>query len=240
MARAYLLITLCVLAGCPESPPGGGDDLAGADLSVTGDLAGGVPTMSFFITSMGGSGNLGGLTGADARCTQLAEAAGVMGRTWHAYLSNANPAVNARDRIGTGPWYNAKGVKIADDVDALHDPDLSNGRNNVRGDTALDERGAVVPGRTLGRDGGAANEHDIVTGSDAMGRLPTDGACAANNCTCNDWMSAGAGRARVGHFDRDGGGTAPMSWNSAHESSGCSQANFVSTGGNGRIYCFAL
>ena len=188
--------------------------------------------MSFFITSVGsGDGaNLGGLAGADAHCATLASAAGSRGKTWRAYLSAhgtaSTPPVNARDRIGFGPWYNVNGVEIASNVNNLHGP-----RNNLNKQTALTENGTVVNGR-----GDTPNQHDILTGSTLDGRLVEDG----SNHTCNNWTSNDQGTAHVGHFDRTGGGQNPTSWNSAHGSRGCSQEDLVGTGGNGYFYCFAI
>ena len=186
------------------------------------------PPLGFFITSVGsGDGaNLGGLSGADAHCQKLAAAVGAGSRTWRAYLSgteNGKP-VNARDRIGSGPWANAKGVVIAQNVAELH------GENKLTKETQLTEKGAVVNGR-----GDTPNMHDMLTGSNLDGTAFTDG----TDHTCNNWTSNGAGSAQVGHHDRQGGGTNPTSWNSAHPSKGCSQANLVATGGNGLFYCFA-
>lgn len=187
--------------------------------------------MNFFITSAG-SGNgadLGGLAGADQLCQALAGAAGAGHRTWRAYLSaraSDNAAVNARDRIGGGPWYNARGVLVARDLDDLHGDD-----NNLGKQTSLDENGATVNGR-----GDRPNMHDILTGSRLDGTLsPGD-----TDTTCSNWTSSGEGSALVGHHDRTGGGSNPTSWNSAHGSRGCSQSNLVSTGGNGLFYCFAI
>jgi hypothetical protein len=194
--------------------------------------------MSFFITSAGsGKGaDLGGLAGADAHCQRLASAAGAGAKTWRAYLSvpgafpsagNAGtPSVNARDRIGSGPWYNAKGQLIARDLNQLH-----NG-NNLNKETALDEKGGMVKGR-----GDQPNEHDILTGSRA------DGTAFApqTDTTCKAWTSSTEGSAIVGHHDRTG----PLpenwakSWNFSHQSAGCSQEALVRTGGFGRFYCFA-
>ena len=194
------------------------------------------PPMSFFVTSAGpgDGGNLGGLAGADAHCQMLATAAGAGNRTWRAYLSatvaggrGAPPqaAVNARDRIGTGPWFNANGALIASNRDDLHMD-----RNNIRKPTAVDENGDEVNGV-----GDQPNMHDILTGSDSMGRAATG---AANVVTCNNWTSnAETDRTIVGHHDRLGGGSA--SWNATHSSAGCSQENLVQTGGNGLFYCFA-
>ena len=188
-------------------------------------------TMGFFITSAG-SGNgadLGGLAGADQHCARLAEAMGVSGRTWKAYLSSpaaaGRPAVNARDRIGNGPWYNAKGVMVASDVAMLH------GDANLLGkENSLNEKGEIVNGR-----GDTPNMHDILTGSTLDGRASSD----TTDTTCRNWTSSGEGRALVGHHDRIGGGTNPTSWNSAHGSRGCSLPNLQSSGGNGLFYCFA-
>lgn len=191
--------------------------------------------MGFFITSVGPGtgGNLGGLAGADKHCQDLAAAAGAGGRTWRAYLSAAaaagQPPVNARDRIGNGPWYNAKGVLIAASVADLHG-DNQRDSNNIRKPTALDEKGAEVKGV-----GDQPNQHDILTGSDSHGRIPIG---AAATLTCNNWTSnADTERTIVGHHDRLGGANA--SWNAVHASAGCSQPALVKTGGNGLFYCFA-
>jgi hypothetical protein len=189
-------------------------------------------TMSFFITSAGkGDGaNLGGLAGADAHCKQLADASGVTGKTWRAYLSAkaaaGQPGVNAKDRIGAGPWYNAKGVMVARNVADLHSEASKLGK-----ESSLTEKGAEVPGR-----GNAPNHHDILTGSLMDGTLSPD----TTDTTCNNWTSNSTGAAYLGHHDRLGGGANPTSWNSAHLSRGCSQQNLVSTGGNGYFYCFAI
>jgi hypothetical protein len=185
--------------------------------------------MSFFVTSVGkGDGaNLGGLAGADAHCKALASAVGRGNAEWRAYLSaaaaNGQPQVNARDRIGKGPWYNAKGVAIAWNVDDLHED-----RNNIRKPTALNEKGEEVNGV-----GNQPNMHDMLTGSDSMGRLVPGNAA---NTTCNNWTSNGMGSAMLGHHDRLGGPNA--SWNSVHASRGCSQQDLVGTGGAGLFYCF--
>ncbi len=190
--------------------------------------------MGFFITSVGpGDGaNLGGLEGADRHCQTLAQAVGAGDRVWRAYLSTVagggQLAVNARDRIGTGPWYNATGQIIAANVAELHG-DLERDRNNIRKPTALNERGEPVNGV-----GDQPNQHDILTGSDSHGRSMLG---AANTTTCGNWTSNGEGRAMVGHHDRLGGANA--SWNAVHLSSGCSQQNLVATGGAGLFFCFA-
>ena len=189
--------------------------------------------MSFFITSAGpGDGaNLGGLKGADAHCQKLAAAAGAGNRTWHAYLSTSasgnEQAVNARDRIGQGPWRNAKGVVIAQNVADLHSEN-----NKLTKETQLTEKGEVVSGR-----GDTPNKHDILTGSQLDG---TAFAADAGDKTCRNWTSNGEGSAQVGHHDRQGGGQNPNSWNSAHGSKGCSQENLRGTGGDGLFYCFAV
>ncbi|MCA1791656.1 MAG: hypothetical protein LC667_17930 [Thioalkalivibrio sp.] len=189
--------------------------------------------MSFFITSvgMGDGANLGGLEGADGHCQTLAEAAGAGSRIWRAYLSTVAAAgrlaVNARDRIGSGPWYNANGQIIAANVADLHG-DLERDRNNIRKPTALDESGDLVLGV-----GDQPNQHDILTGSDSHGRALLG---APETTTCNNWTSNEEGRAMVGHHDRLGGANA--SWNAVHLSRGCSQESLVGTGGAGLFYCF--
>jgi hypothetical protein len=182
--------------------------------------------MGFFITSVGsGKGaDLGGLEGADKHCQQLAAAAGAGGRTWRAYLSagGAKP-VHAKDRIGTGPWTNAKGVVVATSVADLHSDN-----NKLSKENSLTEKGEVVNGR-----GDKPNRHDILTGSGPDGTL-MDGQ------TCNNWTSSTDGTAIVGHHDRVGGGSAPTSWNSSHPTKGCSQEALIGTGGDGLFYCFAV
>jgi hypothetical protein len=194
--------------------------------------------MSFFVTSVGaGSGaNLGGLAGADAHCQKLAVASGrdgAAGKTWHAYLSTQGAgAVNARDRIGSGPWYSSRGARIAQNVGDLHGDTIEQARlgNNLSRSTVLTEKQTPINGA-----GDTPNTHDILTGSQPDGRAYTDAA----DHTCGNWTSGaeGAGAAQLGHFDRTGGGN--TSWNSAHPSRGCSQPNLVSTGGAGYLYCFA-
>ena len=193
--------------------------------------------MTFFVTSAGsGDGaKLGGLAGADQICQTRAQAAGAGNHTWHAYLSTqasgGQPAVNARDRIGAGPWYNAKGARIAKDVGDLHGDTLDQARlgSNLGKQTALTEKGALNNGV-----GDTPNTHDMLTGSQPDGRAFTDGM----DHTCGNWTSNGTGTAQLGHSDRNGGGN--NSWNSAHPSRGCSQDNLVSTGGAGLFYCFAI
>lgn len=219
LTRALSLASLAALTACAAGPSSG--------------------PMTFFVTSVGsGKGaDLGGLAGADAHCQKLATAAGAGGRTWRAYLStpgtfpggsnpNGLPSVNARDRIGAGPWYNAKGQLIARDLTQLHDGNL------LSKTTALDEMGNPVKGR-----GDNPNEHDMLTGSRA------DGTAFApqTDTTCKAWTSSGEGSAIVGHHDRSG----PLpenwatSWNFSHQSAGCSQEALIRTGGAGRFYCFA-
>ncbi len=187
--------------------------------------------MSFFITSAGpGNGAaLGGLAGADQHCQTLAEAVGAGNRTWRAYLSTSasggQAAVNAGDRIGEGPWYNAEGVRVARDIAELH------GDNNLTKETVLTEKSEMINGR-----GDDPNRHDILTGSKSDGTaFPGDA-----DTTCQNWTGGGEGSARVGHHDRTGGGDDGSSWNSAHGSRGCSQENLQGTGGDGLFYCFAI
>ena len=201
------------------------------------------PAMSFFIAANPtGTGNLGGIAGADQICQNAAAGAGgtSFNHTWHAYLSQeqrgAAPRLNARDRIGTGPWYNAKGQLIASDVADLHG-DQQRDRNNIQRATALDARGNEIPG----------NEHDILTGSDPDGRAFVDG----YDHTCNNWTSDAMtlpqanpnvppdrARAMLGHMDRSGGQN--VSWNAAHLSQGCGKQALINTGGAGRLYCFSI
>jgi hypothetical protein len=207
----------------PGAPPQGGRGPAGP------------PT--FFVTSVGkGDGaNLGGLAGADAHCSMLAQQAGLQpgaGRTWRAYLSttaaNGQPAVNARDRIGAGPWYNARGAMIANNVADLHG-DVQRDRNAINKLNALTEKGMPVNGV-----GDMPNQHDMLTGSDSTGRA----IAGSMDTTCSTWTSnSEMGSAMLGHHDRLGGQN--TSWNSTHASRGCSQPNLVATGGAGLFYCFA-
>jgi hypothetical protein len=191
------------------------------------------PAMTFFVTSVGkGNGaDLGGLDGADAHCAALAKAAGSTQSNWRAYLSTTAPGgeagVNARDRIGKGPWHNAKGVLIARNVEELHSD-----ANNVTKQTALTEKGEGVSGR-----GDTVNMHDILTGSDPQGMYST----AGGDTTCGNWTNRGEGSAIVGHHDRVGlKDTRHMkSWNSSHGSRGCSQDQLKASGGAGLFYCFA-
>ena len=177
----------------------------------------------FFVTSSGSGsgGDLGGLAGADKRCQTLAAATGAGNRQWRAYLSTTGQgSVNARDRIGRGPWYNVKGVLIAQNVEQLHTD-----KANINNETALDEKGSPINSQ------GGPNRHDMLTGSTTAG--------VATDMTCNNWTSSSTGQATVGHHDRLARGTPGSPWNSAHPSKGCSQDNLVATGGAGLFYCFA-
>jgi hypothetical protein len=204
-----------VTEAAPESVPMGGAK------SVT----------RFFVTGkgLGNGGNLGGLSGADAHCQALATAEGSGDHTWRAYLSTSatadQPAVNARDRIGKGPWYNALGDRIASNLEQLH------GDNSINKDNAVTPRADPVSGV-----GDAVNMHDILTGSRPDGTAFP----ATDELTCGNWTSSTMGRAQVGHHDRAGQGDGASSWNSAHPSSGCSQQALQSTGGAGLFYCFAI
>lgn len=209
--------------------------IAGAVAALgTANIAQSQNAMTFFVTSSGpGKGaDLGGLEGADRHCASLAQAAGAGGKTWHAYLSTQGAgAVNAKDRIGKGPWLNAKGVTIAKDVADLH-----GASNNLNKETALSEKGDVINGR-----GDTPNRHDIITGSQSDGTA----FAAGEDRTCGNYTKSGAGAVMVGHHDRKGlNESAPMlSWNSSHPSrgadGGCSQNDLKSTGGDGLLYCFA-
>jgi hypothetical protein len=201
-------------------------------------VAAGVPaqaqqanTMTFFVTSNGpGKGaDLGGLQGADAHCAKLAQAAGSSGKTWHAYLSTqGDGAVNARDRIGKGPWTNAKGVVVAKSIDDLHSD-----KNNLTKQTSLSEKGEIINGL-----GDKPNRHDALTGSTADGKAFP----AGEDRTCKNWTSGTQGSAMLGHIDRVGPRDEPplRSWNSSHPSRGCTQDDLKSTGGDGLMYCFAV
>jgi len=236
--RALCTAAICVAPGCSDddkegskSDSGGGGDEDGGGEADAGDGAapGQGSMLSFFVSSdTDADGNLGGLDGADARCQRLAEAVGAGDRTWRAYLSaeNGGTPIHARDRIGSGPWYNAKGELVAADLDALH-------ARTGDADVFLDENGAKVNGQWEGSP--TPNQHDVLTGSDASGHLIA-------GKTCSDWTSAEAGlNARVGHTDGLGPGRNDMppysSWQSSHENQSCS--NTSPLGGAGKIYCFA-
>jgi hypothetical protein len=202
-----LTIAVCVALTAPASAP----------VAAQGQ------SMSFFVSSTGSGmgGNLGGLAGADKHCQTLAAKAGAGTRTWRAYLSTSMPDVNARERIGSGPWHNAKGVQIAPNVAELHSD-----KANINSDTALDEQGRPINSQ------GAPNRHDILTGSTVEG--------TATTMTCQNWTSSAADHsAMTGHHDRLTFGKPGSPWNSAHPSKGCSQENLIGTGGAGLIYCFA-
>ena len=208
--------------------------LGSAAVLAQGQPAGPQHPMTFFIaTAVPGTGNLGGLAGADRICQNLAQAVGAGNHTWHAYLSQQQqgnePAINARGRIGPGPWYNAKGALIASNAGDLHG-DNQRDRNNIQKANSLDEKGNV-----LKSFGDMPNEHDMLTGSDSDGRAFPGGF----DTTCNNWTSDGTDhKAMLGHSDRSGGGN--TSWNSAHLSADCTKAGLIRTGGAGHFYCFAI
>ena len=220
MRRISLALALSVSAAVLAACAGGMGSMG----------ASGTNNMSFFVTSSnpGRGADFGGLAGADRHCQTLATAAGAGSKTWRADLSTTGAgSVNARDRIGRGPWFNAKGTQVAANVDELH------GTNQISKATALNERGEVVMG-----GGDAVNMHDILTGSTPEGRATAGGTA---DTTCGNWTSSGDGSAIVGHHDRRGlDESAPAkSWNSSHGSRGCSLASLKGTGGDGRLYCFA-
>ena len=231
--RLLIPLAIASITACTQ-PPGstaGGASTAGStssSASTATTASAGPAAMSFFVTSAGsGNGaNYGGLAGADRHCQTLASSVGAGQRTWHAYLSTnavgGATAVNARDRIGSGPWQNIKGDVIARDVDELH------GSNNLNKQTALTEKGEVINGR-----GDTPNMHDILTGSMPDGRT--------SDATCGNWTLIGEGSAMVGHHDRSGLDETPpaKSWNSSHPTRGCSQDALKATGGAGLLYCFA-
>ena len=216
------LALAALLAGC--------SDMMATQTGDASANAGAASGMTFFITSSGsGHGaDYGGLAGADRHCQALASAVGAGGHTWHAYLSTQGPnAVNARDRIGRGPWRNAKGVIVAKSVADLH------GDNNLDKQTALDEKGEVVNGR-----GDTPNRHDILTGSKPDGTAFT----GSDDMTCGNYTKSGEGSVMLGHHDRNGTNPDPVanvSWNSSHKSAGCSEPLLAKTGSAGYLYCFA-
>ncbi len=224
-SAAFLLLVACSGNGGEGNGNGNGDKADASDPQQTADARVGPDaspntTMSFFVTSTGNGaqgGNLGGLSGADAKCQNLATNAGAGARTWHAYLSTDAPLVNARDRIGNGPWFNQKGDMLAANLGALH--------AGVAGDLILTELGNVVPNDPL--------DHDILTGSTADGNV-------MSGKTCNDWTdSTEASGGQVGHADIAAEGLGDESWNSQHDPQ-CSQEALASTAGTGRTYCFAI
>ncbi|HSS01507.1 MAG TPA: hypothetical protein VLM79_30820 [Kofleriaceae bacterium] len=228
LTRTLAILTVC--AGCGSSSSSQSDAAGNPDGAGGGTAA---DSFSFFITGAGNPkggdfrlapGDIDGFDGADAFCQTAAARAGAKAaaKQWRAYLSS--DTLDARDRIGTGPWFNFKGDMIAASVEALHDP----ASNMLNKQTGLTETGATIPGA-----GDPGNQHDIITGSKADG--------TTNGNTCNNWTSSDASvTAQLGHFDRMGGGQDPTSWNSAHASMGCAAISFPPTGGRGSIYCFAL
>jgi hypothetical protein len=235
--RIFAALALSALASTPAFAQGGGAPAAPGGQGAGRGPAAPPQPMSFFITSTpkGDGANYGGLAGADAYCTQLATAAGRGGVTWHAYLSQSAkdgmPAINARDRIGAGPWYNANGQMIARDLATLHGDTIDQARigNALGKQVSLNEKKERVNGV-----GDMPNQHDILTGSRPDGTAFPD----AMDHTCNNWTSNNMGTAQLGHHDKQGGGNS--SWNSTHPSQGCSQEALVRTGGAGLLYCFAV
>ena len=213
-----IALTSLALGGCSDDDSNDGETSTGGSSSAD-------TSMSFFITSVGSGadgGNLGGLSGADGRCQMLATAVGAGSKTWHAYLSSSS--VNARDRIGSGPWYNQAGERIAESVAALH-PATGNGLSNGNPQHVLDETGMPAPG----------NQHDVLTGSLPDGTL-------SGALTCMDWTSNSAELAeqpQVGHSDIPANPMFSPSWNAAHVSANCSEPGLTMRGGAGRLYCFA-
>ena len=220
-----------------QDPPAAAGQAAASELASEAvppsrEMGGAKSVTTFFVTSRGTGkgGDLGGLAGADAHCQALAQAEGAGDHTWRAYLSTSaadrQPAMNARDRIGKGPWYNAEGLLIAANLDELH-----GGKNIISKETAVTERLDPVNGV-----GDTPNVHDILTGSRPDGTaFPS-----SDDLTCRNWSSSAAGRAQVGHHDRRGLAEGVNSWNSVHASSGCSQPDLAATGGAGLFYCFAI
>ncbi len=231
LVTAMGLVSLAGTAGTVASAQAPAPAAAPAGPIVTPPPPG---PMGFFITSKGvGDGaKLGGLAGADAHCQALARTVNAGNRTWHAYMStqaaDGVPAVNARDRIGRGPWFSSKGALIAQNVADLHG-DTVRDRNQINKDFALDEKGEPVNGRGM-----TPNRHDMLTGSQSDGRAWP----AGEDRTCRNWTSNSAGSATLGHHDRSGGGN--TSWNQAHASRSCSQPDLIATGGDGLFYCFAI
>lgn len=213
------------LISCSSSDDDGLSD--GTNILASGDFR---SSMDFFLTSVGpgDGGNLGGLAGADAHCAILAEAAGSTDRVWRAYLSTTGEGgENAIERIGEGPWVNANGVTVATSPENLLDAD----NNNLTRTTALSEDGIAINGI-----GETPLRHDILTGTELNGMASTN---TLSDSTCGNWLSNDQGAALVGHHDREGGGSNPTSWSTAHGSIGCSQADLQATGGDGLFYCFA-
>ena len=230
---AVLAIVVACALGCrqppePQSPPKKEPE----PVPQSREMGGAKSVMTFFVTSKGRGegGDLGGLAGADAHCQALAQAEGAGDHTWRAYLStparDGQPAINARDRIGRGPWYNAEGLLIAANLDELHSD-----TSKINKETAVTERLDPVNGV-----GDNPNVHDILTGSRPDGTAYA----GADDLACRGWTSSGEGRAQVGHHDRRGQGAGVNSWNSVHASRGCSQSELRVTGGEGRFYCFGI
>ncbi len=234
ICAALALSALASTTTFAQAPQGGGGGAPGGQ-GGRGAAAPPMP-MSFFITGApkGDGANYGGIGGADAYCQQLGAAAGRGGVTWHAYMStqakDGAPAVNARDRIGAGPWYNQRGQMVARDLGTLHGDTVDQARvgNALGKQLSLSDKGMPVNGV-----GDMPNQHDILTGSRPDGTAYPDAA----DHTCNNWTSNSTGNAQLGHSDKQGGGNS--SWNSAHQSAGCSQPQLVQTGGAGLLYCFA-
>ena len=229
---AGALLSSCTRAEAPaQNDRPAAAEQAATEVAESLPMGGARSVMSFFLTSegLGKGGDLGGLEGADAHCQALAKAESAGDRLWRAYLSTSAtataPAVHARDRIGRGPWYNAEGLLIAATVDELHSDS-----NRITKATAVTQRLDEVGGV-----GDSPNVHDILTGSRADGTAFD----ASDDLTCRNWTSASAGRAQVGHHDRQGMGEGVDSWSSVHASRGCSQQNLQATGGAGLFYCFA-
>jgi hypothetical protein len=226
-----LVIVVAAALGCRQAQePSQAKDAE--QVPKSREMGGAKSVMTFFVTSRGPGkgGDLGGLSGADAHCQALAQAEGAGDHTWRAYLSasarEGQPAINARDRIGKGPWYNAEGLLIAANLDELH-----SATNRINKETAVTER--LEPVNGVGDD---PNVHDILTGS-----RPDGTAYAGDeNLACRNWMSSSEGRAQVGHHDRRGLGAGVNSWNSVHASRGCDQSELRVTGGEGLFYCFGI
>jgi hypothetical protein len=228
---ALLLIVVATSEGCRREPAPS-PAKAAEPVPQSREMGGAKSVMTFFVTSRGtgNGGNLGGLSGADAHCQALAQAEGAGDHTWRAYLSVSatagQPAVNARDRIGKGPWYNAEGLLIAVDLDELHGD-----KSRIGKETAVTERLDPVNGV-----GDEPNAHDMLTGS-----RPDGTAYPANeDLACRNWTSSSAGRAQVGHHDRRGSADGVNSWNSVHASRACGQSDLQATGGAGLFYCFGI
>jgi len=231
-ASATVFVIACGQSGSEQESATSAPPADGQSVPQSLPMGGEKSVLRFFVTStgLGNGGDLGGLAGADAHCQALAKAEGSGDHTWRAYLSTSatenQPAVNARDRIGTGPWYNAEGLLIAANVDELHSDQA-----RINKETAVTERLDQVNGV-----GDTPIRHDILTGSQADGTAFPPG----KDLTCGNWTSSGVGSAQLGHHDRRSLGEGVSSWNSVHESRGCSQQDLEATGGAGLFYCFAI